>query len=212
MQAPSRREGHSRALPWRRVVLIAVPATVAIAAVTAYVAFGRQGADSAAATLRAAGCTLREHVALDARHVPPTEKVNYNSEPPTSGPHDPQPAVWGAYDEPIGERNAVHNLEHGGVVVNYGPLVPPQQVERLVALYRDDPAGMLLAPRADLGRSVTFSAWTQPEPTADDEEPEGTGLLARCPQVDDAAFEAFRDEFRGKGPERFAVDSLLPGT
>ena len=35
---------------------------------------------------------------------------------------------------------------------------------------------------------------------------------ALCPRFDEAAFKAFRDAYRGKGPERFPVSSLMPGT
>jgi hypothetical protein len=44
---------------------------------------------------------------------------NYNSEPPTSGPHAAAPANWGISDVPIAKEMAVHNMEHSGVVVWY---------------------------------------------------------------------------------------------
>ena len=37
-------------------------------------------------------------------------------------------------------------------------------------------------------------------------------MVASCPKFDEKAFTAFRDEFRGKGPERFPVSILTPGT
>jgi len=46
-------------------------------------------------------------------------KFEYNSNPPTSGPHD---AVWikaGVYDQPQGDGHLVHSLEHGYVVISY---------------------------------------------------------------------------------------------
>jgi len=54
-------------------------------------------------------------------HVPQTEwsKFAYNSNPPTSGPHD---VVWtkpGIYDTPQGEGNLVHSLEHGYIIISY---------------------------------------------------------------------------------------------
>jgi hypothetical protein len=32
-----------------------------------------------------------------------------------------------------------------------------------------------------------------------------------CPTFDEKAFSAFRDAYRGKGPERYPVDTLTPG-
>ncbi len=50
---------------------------------------------------------------LDAQHEP------YNSNPPTSGPHLDQLAVWGIHDQSIPDELQVHNLEDGGVMVQY---------------------------------------------------------------------------------------------
>jgi hypothetical protein len=41
---------------------------------------------------------------------------------------------------------------------------------------------------------------------------EGQNVIATCPRFSEKAFSAFRDEFRGTGPERFPVSTLTPGT
>jgi len=43
----------------------------------------------------------------------------YNSNPPTSGPHAAAPAPFGVSDLAIAKEQAVHNMEHAGVVVWY---------------------------------------------------------------------------------------------
>jgi len=43
----------------------------------------------------------------------------YTSDPPTSGPHALAPVDWGVSDLPIAKEQAVHNMEHAGVVVWY---------------------------------------------------------------------------------------------
>src|SRR5262249_22188526 len=43
----------------------------------------------------------------------------YNSDPPTSGPHLPYIAPWGVHTRPIPRELQVHNLEDGGVMVQY---------------------------------------------------------------------------------------------
>jgi hypothetical protein len=52
-------------------------------------------------------------------HVALGTKIDYNSNPPTSGPHF---EVWtqaGVYDTPKEDRNLVHSLEHGYVIISY---------------------------------------------------------------------------------------------
>jgi hypothetical protein len=43
----------------------------------------------------------------------------YNSNPPTSGPHASSPVQWGIYEEPVPKEMAVHNMEHAGAIVWY---------------------------------------------------------------------------------------------
>ena len=50
---------------------------------------------------------------------PPIHTRPYNSEPPTSGPHLPYIAPWGIHTRPIPNELQVHNLEDGGVMVQY---------------------------------------------------------------------------------------------
>lgn len=45
--------------------------------------------------------------------------IQYNSNPPTSGPHYAQTAPRGAHDEEIEDRYLIHNLEHGEVWISY---------------------------------------------------------------------------------------------
>jgi hypothetical protein len=56
---------------------------------------------------------------------------------------------------------------------------------------------------------IYLTAWTT---AIKNEITDGTNVIASCPRFSEDAFKAFRDEFRGKGPERFPVSSLTPGT
>lgn len=47
------------------------------------------------------------------------EKLTYNSNPPTSGAHDPEWTKPGIYDAPVGVGHLVHSLEHGYVLITY---------------------------------------------------------------------------------------------
>lgn len=59
-------------------------------------------------------------------HVPIDEKVDYNSNPPTSGKHFAEWIRAGIYDEPKDDRNLVHSLEHGYVIMHYKCKLEPR--------------------------------------------------------------------------------------
>ena len=157
---------------------------------------GDDGSAALAKTMRAAGCTLKTYPNQGRTHVPLNNKFKYNSFPPTSGPHYFQPLLWGTYDEPVRQIQAVHNLEHGGIVIQYGSKVPRATVEKLTTFYQSDANGLVLAPLPALGNKVALTAWTH---------------LATCTSFDEKAFTDFRDEYRYHGPERFPPSALEPG-
>jgi hypothetical protein len=158
--------------------------------------------------LAAAGCMRAAFPSQGARHVTERpEDFSYNSTPATSGPHEPTPlapAVWGTYDQPIQQLKLIHNLEHGGVVIQYGPEVPEATVNQILAWYREDPEGLVVAPfpeelvEADetLSNRVALTAWTH---------------LQTCARFNEDAFSSFVDLHRGNGPEAFPVEALQPG-
>lgn len=83
----------------------------------------------------------------------------YNTEPPTSGPHTPYLASWGIHREPIPKEVQVHNLEDGGVLVQYRcPEGCPNLVEKLEAIVkRFDKA--VLAPYPGMEKKIALTAW-----------------------------------------------------
>lgn len=176
--------------------------------------------DRIAGALRQAGCTITSVVADSAQHVAESERIKYATFPPTSGRHLGQSTFWGNYKQPVDVRQAVHNLEHGGIVIWYGPKLSADERQKLTDFYDESPNAILVSPVEDpaklvkypkhepLGAKIALTAWTAKAGQAE----EGKGVLAVCPRVDGKAFAAFRDEFRGKGPERFPVSDLVPGT
>jgi Protein of unknown function (DUF3105) len=179
---------------------------------------GGGGSDRALAQkLAAAGCTLRtvpgERAKPDHSTVPTlTSKVRWNSSPPANGPHYGIPAVWGFYDEPVNPRQVVHNEEHGGVIIWYGPKVPKATRAQLHRFYLEDPNSMLATPYAPLGKKIALTAWTGDPYRYMRKGYFGEGHIAKCSRFDEDAFRAFRDEYRGKGPERIPVAVNRPGT
>jgi hypothetical protein len=163
------------------------------------------------AAAQEAGCRLEATKAQARSHsiTSPDGTAKWNTTPPTSGPHFEVPAVWGAYDSPVQAARYVHNLEHGGIYIQYGDDVSDATVQQLRDFYDQHERGTLLASLPSLGRQVAVAAWVTPSP----EEPDnGTAYLMKCTRFDEPAFSAFLDEFQFKGPERFPADSLLPGT
>jgi len=123
----------------------------------------------------------------------PPAAGTYSSDPPTSGPHNPQWAPWGIAATEIPQYTLVHNLEHGGIVVQYGPGADRAAIERWA---NSDLPGIVVAPYAHLGDGIALTAWTH---------------LLTCTAVDTAAFDAFRDAYRFRGREFFPIDAYAPG-
>ena len=222
VQAPQRRSTPSSADDSRRrTLLLAVVASVLVlVAVVLGVVFltgggdDEEGVDRVRAALTAAGCTLQSEPAQPGDHTAAadaTEDPKWNTDPPTTGPHNEIPAIFGSYDSPIQIAQAVHNLEHGGIFVYYGDDVPEATVAELQAFYDEDSTAMLLAPLPQLGDEIALGAWVTPDPRPGAVGEGGQGHLATCNEFDEDAFAAFRDEFRFKGPERFAPEQLQPG-
>src|SRR6266508_4538170 len=86
----------------------------------------------------------------------------YNSNPPTSGPHLPYIAPWGIHAEPIPKELQVHNLEDGGVVVQYQcPAGCPDLVDKLKAIVQRYERQVILAPYAGMKTRIALTAWTR---------------------------------------------------
>jgi hypothetical protein len=181
-----------------RKILYAVGASgfVMLAAVVAFFALAGRGGDDgssgAVSVIREAGWTYRHPKGQGRDHVLELEKgFKYNSVPATSGPHSPQTAIYGVYDDPVSEINYVHNLEHGAVAIQYGPNVPEETVLRIQEYYREDPNGLIVAPLPKLGDQIALTAWTH---------------IAKGKAFDEEVFDTFVEEFGFNGPESCTTD------
>jgi hypothetical protein len=84
------------------------------------------------------------------------EDIAYDQVPPIGGPHDPEWLACGAYDEPVRDENAVHDLEHGTVWITYDPALALDEVAALEAVLPDDG---ILSPYPDLPAPVVVTVW-----------------------------------------------------
>lgn len=211
VQAP--RPYHAPRDPRRtRLVLLALAGAIVVAAIVVGIAMAvGRGGGGAAAIKDSQVCNLQNPASQGRRHVEELAKdFEYNSVPATSGQHYAQPrgpAIWNLYTDSIQQEILVHNLEHGGVVVQYGSKVSPSTVAQIEEWYANDPRGLVVAPllpeleeaEPELANKIAVTAWQH---------------LMTCGAFDEAAFDGFLDEYRGPGgdaPEKFPLDALQPG-
>lgn len=120
----------------------------------------------------------REHVAQ--------EKIAafaYNSNPPTSGPHDPDWIRPGVYTEPQDKGKLIHSLEHGYVVIHYK--TRSTQLEDVVR--EKKLKKLILTPDPKIDTMIALTAWS---------------YLDAFDQFDKKRIERFIDFHRDHGPEQ----------
>lgn len=88
-----------------------------------------------------------------------TKIANYNSNPPTSGDHWPEPAEWGIYLSPLPDEQLVHNLEHGGIWISYKGL-DTDAVTTLGTLAKKYPQAVIITPaRPENDNKIAVASW-----------------------------------------------------
>ena len=216
IQAPQRRGGKKGRSTDNRskwmLIAFAASGVLGLAAVAAIIALtsssggGTANAANVPSALAAAGCTFKTVKATGREHVTNLDaKIKYNTSPPSNGNHYLSPATWGFYGSAANPIQVVHNEEHGGVIIWWGDKVPQSTIDKLHSFYSSSPNGMLGTPYPKLGKKIALTAWTSPEGGT------GNGRIAICSAYNEKAFSAFRDAFRGKGPERYPLDTMTPG-
>ncbi|HXU90652.1 MAG TPA: DUF3105 domain-containing protein [Methylomirabilota bacterium] len=151
----ARRGGRRARRGWKKGA--AVAAVVVIAVVVGYFAYRAQ-ADLP-------GQKFLDQGNLHVQTVSEPHEA-YNSTPPTSGPHLPYIAPWGVHTKPITDELQVHNLEDGGVVVQYN-CECPELAEKLAGIVRKYDRYVILAPYPTMKSRIALTAWTRLE-TLDD--------------------------------------------
>ena len=101
---------------------------------------------------------------LGNRHIQPPAKAVYNSTPPTSGPHYDGLAPWGIHDKPIPNELQVHNLEDGGVMVQYNCEDNCEElVSQLTSIVEQYDHQVILAPYPEMESRIALTAWNRLE-------------------------------------------------
>jgi hypothetical protein len=226
VQAPQVR-GHERTPQEvearHRAILYALAGSgaVALVVVVLFIALAGSGAPNdknVAKLMTAAGCTFSSNktvVPNGQTHIPKlTGNFHWTTSPPDGGPHYPLWAVWGFYTQAVNPRMVVHDEEHGGVIVWWGPKTPQSTIAKLKAFYDEQPTGSFGTPYAGLGSGIAITAWTGNPSTYHQNGDFGEGHIAKCLRFDAAtkkAFEEFRKAYRGHGPEGIPLSADQPG-
>ena len=85
--------------------------------------------------------------------------IDYNSAPPTSGPHVDKIARWGIHTGYVPDKVQLHNLEHGGVIVQYYCEDCDDMVNQLATIVRRYPDHVILAPYPIMKSRIALTAW-----------------------------------------------------
>lgn len=173
----------------RSPVMIAAFALAGVALVAIVIGIvsmsGIGGDDGASAAdfdagVKAADCNVKEFPEdKGGDHIAETDPdpPSWDSDPPTHGPHDPVWAIWGQYDAEVPQRNLVHNLEHAGLVIQYGPNVAPDQLAALKDAVLQDTEWTVMSPYAKLDDQIAYEVW---------------GKLTTCTKFNQAVLDRFR--------------------
>lgn len=179
----------------------------------------RELADIGAAAEKAGCAPVEEQSATGSgEHV--TTPVDYDTEPPNSGPHNPTTAESGVHLYSPGERPdvelLVHNLEHGWTIVWYDETVADdderlQQLEATAAKFdaegSDPRFNTIIAPWTEEdgepipdGKHIAFSHWSVHQdpnvvPSRENVPSESFGVSQYCDSFSGAALERFMDKY-----------------
>lgn len=124
-------------------------------------------------------------------HTTEGEKTTtWKSNPPTSGPHWPDPQRDGVYDKELPEEGVVHSLEHGRIWISYKSSIPESTKEALKAIARDN-VRIVVSIRNANETDVALAAWNRLD----------TFNLNADGSFDAVRVQDFIDRYRDKGPE-----------
>ncbi len=124
-------------------------------------------------------------------HVPDGTKVDYNSNPPTSGPHYVKPKPAGIYNQGVPDGNLVHSMEHGAVIVWYQSNLPEDQIDQLKKIYGlADVSKKIMVPRDNLDVSVALTSW---------------GRLLKLQTIDEVKIKEFIETNNDRAPEKAPI-------
>lgn len=122
-------------------------------------------------------------------HVPVGTNVEYNSNPPPSGPHYAQWTKRGVYEEPVEDGYLIHSLEHGYVIVSYKCEINCEELKTSLKNFYEKNRNkrLIVVPRPSLDGPIALTAWNR---------------ILKLEIWDESQAEAFVRAFENRGPEK----------
>lgn len=125
------------------------------------------------------------HVKLGGSHE------QYNSNPPTSGPHiGGSVAGAGIKDKPVADEIVVHSLEHGAVVLWYREDIGEDNLARLKKVFNEARGKKIMVPRDNMDTIIALTSW---------------GYLLKLESVDEDRIKEFIETNNDRAPEKAPI-------
>ncbi|OJI06579.1 hypothetical protein BK004_02760 [bacterium CG10_46_32] len=125
----------------------------------------------------------RDHISVGSSHP------EYNSNPPTSGPHYSQPTPWGVYQDELKDENVIHSMEHGGIWISYQPDIDDETKAKIEAIGKKHSGSVVVSPRSANDSLIALASW---------------GRLEKLSLFDEAQIIEFIKRNKNKSPEPLA--------
>lgn len=115
----------------------------------------------------------------------------YNSNPPTSGPHYGDGVAGpGIKTESVSDELVLHSMEHGAAVLWYKADLPESDISRLRSAFQSAEGKKIMLPRADLDVPVVLTSW---------------GYLLKLEGIDEAKIKEFIETNNDRAPEKAPI-------
>jgi hypothetical protein len=186
-QQLQRQQARAQRAQRRQLLYLGIGMALALILIgVAFYVFSPQSSVSSAAST--AKCSDIQTYSTESRaHLNPGEPTPiYQSNPPTSGAHDPNPWPPGVFDNPVPAAREVHSLEHGYIIIHYNA-ISPDQIQSLARIAQHDPRKIIVSPFPNMPYKVSLDAWDH---------------LQTCDGVNESAIRSFINQYRDQGPEQ----------
>lgn len=129
---------------------------------------------------------------MGAAHVKRGEShVEYNSNPPTSGPHwGDGVAGPGIKDKPVPDELVLHSMEHGAAVLWYKDDLPKAEVEKITKAFNNASGKKIMLPRKELDVPVALTSW---------------GWILKLKTIDETKIKEFIETNNDRAPEKAPI-------
>lgn len=150
-----------------------------------YLSFSQPGSKEG----RRGKTTIGEEVPiLGAQHITPgSPHTPYNSNPPTSGPHWPEPAKNGIYEAELADEQIIHSLEHGHIWIAYKVDATNEVKDGLRKIVQENDWKIVLEPRGQNDSLIALAAW---------------GRILKLDSFNEEKVREFIKAYRDQGPEK----------